>query len=140
MALKLPTPKRDLEGIAQAADLGDIWYKDEGSRFGVGSFKAIGGGYAVARIAAREAMKVTGQDSLASVELMNPEYRNVTSQVTVTCATDGNHGRAVSWAAQRFGCQAVVYMASIVSPFREEAITSYGATAVRSDGNHEDTA
>lgn len=135
-----PTRLVELEGIAQAAGLGGIWYKDEGSRFGVGSFKAMGGGYAVARIVARHVMEATGSTHMPSAQLLAPDYRDVTSHVTVTCATDGNHGRAVSWAARRFGCRAVVYMASIVSPFREEAIASFGAMTIRSTGTHEDAA
>jgi diaminopropionate ammonia-lyase len=29
-------------------------------------------------------------------------YRSATEALVVTCATDGNHGRAVAWGARRF--------------------------------------
>ncbi len=134
------TPLVDLAGVARAARVAKIWYKDEGGRFGVGSFKPLGGGYAVARITARHVMRATGLSRLSSLELLSDRYREIASQTIVTCATDGNHGRAVAWAASKFGCRAVVYMASIVSPLREQAIQSFGAETIRSRGTHEDAA
>lgn len=49
-----PTPLVGLHELAKSAGLKRIWYKDEGSRFGLGSFKALGGAYAVYRLLARE--------------------------------------------------------------------------------------
>ncbi len=116
-----PTPLHDLGGVAPHVALGRLFLKDEGHRFGVGSFKPMGGGYAVSRILAREGMRETGGEPL-----------------TVACATDGNHGRAVAWAARTFGCRAVVYLASHVSTAREDTIRSFGADVVRTAGNHDD--
>ena len=48
-----PTPLNRLSGLAAAAGVAEIWYKDEGGRFGLGSFKALGGAYAVGRLLAR---------------------------------------------------------------------------------------
>lgn len=133
----VPTPLIELNGPARAVGIGKIWYKHEGARFGLDSFKPMGGGYAVSRIIARHVMRTVGVDEVTSSDLLSGKYRDITSGVTVTCATDGNHGRAVAWAAQKFGCRAVVYMASLVSELREQAIVSYGAEVVRSTGNHE---
>jgi len=36
------TPLRSLSGLARALNIGQIFYKDEGGRFGLGSFKALG--------------------------------------------------------------------------------------------------
>src|SRR5690348_1337047 len=49
-----PTPLRSLGGLARAAGIDRIWYKDEGARFNLNSFKALGGAYAVLRLLARE--------------------------------------------------------------------------------------
>ena len=38
-----PTSLRVLDGLARELDVASIRYKDEGSRFGLGSFKALGG-------------------------------------------------------------------------------------------------
>src|ERR1700751_1610894 len=61
------TPLRDLPALADLAGVGAIRLKDEAPRFGLGSFKALGGAYAVARLAAAHAGK----------------------RITVTSATDG---------------------------------------------------
>lgn len=135
-----PTRLVALPGVAEAVGVASLWYKDEGRRFGVGSFKPLGGGFAVSGIVARRIKEVTGLADIDQDELMNGKWCDITSEITVTCATDGNHGRAVAWAAGRFGCEAVIYLASIVSPSRERAIASYGARTVRCAGTHEDAA
>jgi diaminopropionate ammonia-lyase len=112
-----PTPLRDLAAIADALDLGQVLYKDEGHRFGLKSFKALGGAYAVDRLVA-----VRG-----------------TAGLTVACATDGNHGRSVAWGARRAGVKAVIYVHETVSEGRAEAIRSYGATVVREGRTYDDS-
>jgi diaminopropionate ammonia-lyase len=109
-----PTPLRDLGAMADEAHVARVLYKDEGPRFGLRSFKALGGAYAVERLA-RERGK----------------------GLVVTCATDGNHGRAVAWGARRAGCRAVIYVHEGVSEGRAEAIRSFGAE-VRREGRHYD--
>ncbi len=132
-----PTPLVSLPGLASSLDIGELWYKDEGHRFGVDSFKPMGGGHAVMGAVAREVEQRKGEP-VSPAALVAREFESVASQVTVACATDGNHGRAVAWAAKFFGCRAVAYLASHVSPHRESAIAAYGARTVRSKGNHED--
>jgi diaminopropionate ammonia-lyase len=133
-----PTPLVELVGLCDAVGVGELWYKDEGKRLGVESFKPLGGAYAVSRILAREVCRKTGAPNVTSRELLSGRHRELLSHVTVTCATDGNHGRAVAWAAKAFGCRAVVFLASHVSPWREEAIASFGAEVVRTNGNHDE--
>ncbi|MDP6385941.1 MAG: diaminopropionate ammonia-lyase, partial [Planctomycetota bacterium] len=41
------TPLVALEGLAKTLGIAELHYKDEGGRFGLGSFKALGGAYAV---------------------------------------------------------------------------------------------
>ncbi|MBN8900616.1 MAG: pyridoxal-phosphate dependent enzyme, partial [Rhodospirillales bacterium] len=108
-----PTPLRDLPEIARGAGVAAVRLKDEAGRFGLGSFKALGGAYAVA-----EALR--GQHK--------PEA------VTVTCATDGNHGRAVAWGARRCGCRCVVFVHEAVSAGRAGAIAALGAELRRVPG------
>jgi diaminopropionate ammonia-lyase len=55
-----PTPLLALDGLARAAGLAKLWYKDEGDRFGLGSFKALGGAYAVYRTLAAELARRRG--------------------------------------------------------------------------------
>ena len=133
-----PTPTRSLDTVAGEAGVSALHYKDEGQRFGVKSFKPLGGGYAVARILARAVTESGHAGVVDSTELLSGRHRETIARVTVACATDGNHGRAIAWAARTFGCRAVVYLASHVSPRREEAIAAFGAKVVRTGGNHDD--
>lgn len=42
-----PTPLRHFDGLATQLGIAAVYYKDESTRFGLGSFKALGGAYAV---------------------------------------------------------------------------------------------
>ena len=128
-----PTPMRDLAGLAVAAGIGALHYKDEGPRFGLGSFKALGGPYAVFRLLAED---LGGEVTVA--DLTAPEARARNRAMTVCCATAGNHGRAVAWAARTFGCRAVIYVSEGVSAGRAEAMARLGAEVVRVPGQYED--
>ncbi len=113
-----PTPLRSLPGLARALGVGEIRLKDESDRFGLGSFKALGGAYGVARLLAG---------------------RRRPADLTVTTATDGNHGRSVAWGARRLGCRAVVFVHATVSPARVAAIEAFGAEVIRVAGTYDDS-
>ncbi len=117
-----PTPLRDLPGIAAATGVAAIRIKDESGRFGLGSFKALGGAYAVDMAVGAEAARRAAPPAA----------------LTVTCATDGNHGRAVAWGAARAGCRAVIFVHATVSPGRAEAIARLGAEIRRVPGTYDD--
>lgn len=112
-----PTPLIALEAMARAAGVGVVLYKHEGRRFSLKSFKALGGAYAVQRLV---------------------EQRGSADGLTVTCATDGNHGRAVAWGAKRLGVKAIIYVHETVSEGRAEAIAAFGAEVRRVPGNYDD--
>ena len=80
-----PTPLHRLSGLAEADGVADIWYKDEGGRFGLGSFKALGGAYAVGRVLAREAAARSGAKTITSADLRAGRHRDLVSGLTV-CA------------------------------------------------------
>lgn len=117
-----PTPLRALDAVARNAGVAGVWLKDEASRFGLGSFKALGGAYAVGEVLAA---------ARAGAGTMPAD-------ITVTCATDGNHGRAVAWGAQRFGCRCVIYVHATVSQGRVDAIAAFGAEVRRVPGTYDD--
>lgn len=132
------TPLVSLPTLATAAGVAAILYKDEGSRFGLGSFKALGGSYAVFRLLAREIERSRGIPAVTAADLCSGKYRDLTEGITVTCATDGNHGRSVAWGAKMFGCRCVIYVHETVSAGRVAAIAAYGAEVRRSPGNYDD--
>ncbi len=133
------TPLRSLPGLAAAAGVAAIHYKDEASRFGLGSFKALGGAYAVARLLCRELETRLGRPVSPALLLLDPALRQACADITVTCATDGNHGRSVAWGAQMMGCRCVIYIHASVSEGRKHAIEHYGADVVRTAGNYDDS-
>ena len=134
-----PSPLVALPGLAAAAGLGAIWYKDESERFGLQSFKALGGAYAVLRLLIERVKAHSGAARVTSRDLLDGRYRDLTDQVTVTCATDGNHGRSVAWGAETFGCRCVIYVHATVSQARTAAIERFGATVVRTEGTYDDS-
>ena len=115
-----PTPLREIPELAEACAIKKLFYKDESSRFNLGSFKSLGGAYAVENLAKR-------------YKKLNKNLTNL----TVTTATDGNHGKSVAWGAKIAGCKAVIYIHNEVSEAREAAIKSFGAEVIRVRGNYE---
>ena len=110
-----PTPLVPLPELAAEAGIADLRLKDESRRFGLGSFKALGGAYAVAQ-------QVALHDR----------------PIVVACATDGNHGRSVAWGARQAGCRAVIFVHETVSQGRIDAIAAYGAAVIQLPGNYDD--
>ena len=91
----------------------NIFYKDESKRFGLKSFKALGGAYAV--------------------EYISKGKKNI----TISTATAGNHGRSVSWGAQRLGLNCKIFISEFVSEARAEVMRNLGADVIRVKGNYE---
>ena len=133
-----PTPLIALSGLADAAGVESLHYKDEAHRFGLKSFKPLGGAYAVARLLLRELPKTVGAAEVTIADLLGGRYRQAASRNTVTAATDGNHGRSVAWGAGMFGCRFVIFINQAVSERRERSIASYGAEVRRNPGSIDD--
>ncbi|HEY2618764.1 MAG TPA: diaminopropionate ammonia-lyase [Acetobacteraceae bacterium] len=132
------TPLRDLVALARQSGVAAIRLKDEATRFGLGSFKALGGAYAVSSVLADELARRGVASGVRSADLSSGNYRGATAGITVTCATDGNHGRAVAWGAQRFHCRCVIFVHAGVSQGRVDAIAGYGAEVRRVPGTYDD--
>lgn len=133
-----PTPLVSLPGLARRLGVGQVLYKDERGRFGLGSFKALGGAYAVANVLRHKVMAARGLDAVSSRELLSGGFEDVVGSATVTCATDGNHGRSVAWGAQLFGCRCVIFVHEHVSQGRRDAIAKFGAEVREVKGNYDD--
>lgn len=133
-----PTALHSLNGLARQLGIAGLYYKDEGARFGLGSFKALGGAYGVMRLLARKITASTGRNPSVR-ELLSGAFRQITETVTVTTATDGNHGRSVAWGAKLFGCNAAIYVPVQCSPDRRHAIAAFGATVIQTDVGYDDT-
>lgn len=134
-----PTPLVELPGMAKRLRIGALRYKDESERFGLNSFKALGGAYAVYRLLFAMTVERVDGNPATSAQLMAGAFSTMTRTVTVCSATDGNHGRSVAWGARMFGCNCVIFVPSAVSDGRVKAIEQYGAVVIRVAGNYDET-
>jgi len=134
----VPTPLHALPGLARELGLAALHVKDEGHRLGLGSFKALGGAYALMKLVQEEASRQLGRP-VATAELLSPPVRGIAKQMTFACATDGNHGRSVAFGAQQMGARAVIFVHGGVSEGRIAAIARYGAEIMRVKGNYDDS-
>ena len=67
--------------------ISNLYIKDESNRFGLDSFKVLGGSYAVSQILKK-----------------NPN-------ISVFCtATDGNHGKGLAWSAEKYNKKCIVFV------------------------------
>lgn len=132
------TPLIALPGFAKEIGVGSIHVKDEGHRLGLGSFKALGGSYAVIRLVLEEASSRLGRFVDVS-ELHTPEVAAIAKTLTFACATDGNHGRSVAQGTKLVGAQAAIFVHSGVSDERVAAIARFGADMIRVDGTYDDS-
>ncbi|EJC82908.1 diaminopropionate ammonia-lyase family [Rhizobium leguminosarum bv. trifolii WSM2297] len=132
------TPLVALPALAAELGVGSIHIKDEGHRLGLGSFKALGGAYAVIRLVLDEAAERLGR-AIDISELQSAKILEVARTMTVACATDGNHGRSVAQGAQLVGARAAIFVHSGVSDERVAAIARFGAEMIRVDGTYDDS-
>ena len=131
-----PTPLVTLTNLARNLRVDNIWIKDESYRFGLNAFKVLGASYAIACVIGG---KLGIPESNLSFHIFNSApIREKLRGTTFVTATDGNHGRAVAWAAQKLGVNAVVYMPQGSSRARFEAIKQYGAQTEIIEGNYDD--
>jgi diaminopropionate ammonia-lyase len=127
------TPLRRLRGLAERLGVGDVWVKDESWRLDLPSFKILGGSWAIHRLLlGRVGRPVAGAGFT--------ELRSAAAELgplTLTTATDGNHGRGVARTARLLGLAAVVYVPAGTARSRIEAIEGEGAEVVVHAGNYD---
>lgn len=133
-----PTPLHALPGAARAFGVAALHVKDEGFRLGLGSFKALGGAYAVIRLVLEEAARRLGR-ALGPGDIGDPAVRAVAAGMTFGCATDGNHGRSVAQGARLAGAEAAIFVHAGVSAARVAAIARFGARMIRCAGTYDDS-
>lgn len=131
-----PTPLVSLSGLAGQIGVGHIAYKHEGPRFGLGSFKALGGAYAALRVLQRELGNRLGHP-VTLADIRGGAYAEACAGITLSSATDGNHGRSLAWGCQRVGAPCRIYIHAEVSETRAQAIRDLGADVVRIDGDYD---
>ncbi|WP_421703060.1 diaminopropionate ammonia-lyase [Aliiroseovarius sp.] len=131
-----PTPLVALTDLARNLGLARIDYKHEGPRFGLGSFKALGGSYAAMRVLQRELSNRLGRE-VSLEEIRSGALRDECAKVTLVSATDGNHGRSLAWGSQMVGAPCRIYIHAEVSEGRASAMRDLGAEVIRIDGDYD---
>jgi len=130
------SPLQRLDQLAAQIGVAAIYYKDESQRFGLKSFKALGGAYAVARQLQEKIQQQNGADASIG-DLLTGRYRSIVQDVVISCATDGNHGRSVAWGCEMFGCVCIIYIHRDVSEGRKQSMEAFGAEVIRVDANYD---
>ena len=131
-----PSPLVTLQDLAAQVGIDRIDYKHEGPRFGLGSFKALGGSYAALRVLQRELSSRLEKD-ISLGDIRNGKFDAACAGITLVSATDGNHGRSLAWGCQRFGAPCRIYIHAEVSEGRARAMRDLGADVIRIDGDYD---
>ena len=118
------TPLVSAASIATEFGLAELWVKDETSRMGLGSFKALGAAYVIADHA-----------NAASLE----KTETALSGCTYVTASAGNHGLSVAAGANIFGAGAVVFIAQTVPEAFAVRLRDKGAQVQRAGANYEES-
>ena len=131
----LPTPLLNLRHFAKKIGIGDCYIKDESQRLGLNAFKVLGASYAMAEEIKKYVPE--GQSNLSFESIKS--HKTSIKDLTFVTATDGNHGRAVAWCAEQYGCRAVVFMPKGSSEIRLKAILEHKAKAEITELNYDET-
>lgn len=112
--------------------------KDEAHRMNLGSFKAMGGVYAVACLI-DEAWQAAGNAPLNAADYASDAVRVFAADMTFVCASAGNHGLSVAAGAKIFGAKARIHLSAEVPPGFDARLVEVGAEPVRSGATYEDS-
>jgi diaminopropionate ammonia-lyase len=115
-----------------------ILAKDETERMGLGSFKALGGPYAITRLI-ETWWKEIHDETLRPERFVDRDVREFAARLTFVCATAGNHGLGVAAGAAHVGANARIYLASSVPKQFAERLKRLGADVVRGGDTYEDS-
>jgi diaminopropionate ammonia-lyase len=132
----MKTPLTELKNLAAYVGVSEIYVKDESYRFGLNSFKALGGSYAIGKYLASRLKKEI--EELPFEKMVSREIKEELGDLTFVSATDGNHGRGVAWTANQLNQKSVIYMPKGSSEERLENIRAEGAQADITEFNYDD--
>jgi diaminopropionate ammonia-lyase len=125
-----PTPLHGMPAFAGELGIGALMVKDETRRMRLGSFKALGGVFAVAQMIV---------DASDATDLNSEQARTTAAGMTFITASAGNHGLSVAAGAHIFGARGIIALCSAVPESFAERIRKTGSEVVRVDGSYEDS-
>lgn len=124
-----PTPMQTIDASAVHPDLSAVVCKDETARMRLGSFKALGGVFAVAQMICALA---------ETSDPMSDAAQACAKKISFVTASAGNHGLSVAAGARIFGARAVIVLDASVSEDFADRIRAAGARVERIAGSYED--
>ena len=125
-----PTPLVSLVDLQTELGVGALWVKDETGRMGLGSFKALGGVFAVAQMLAEDA---------GTTDLLSECALAQAGEKTFITASAGNHGLSVATGARLFGARGVIVLNRSVSEAFADRVRKAGGEVIRVDGSYEES-
>ncbi|KAK1082864.1 hypothetical protein LTR33_003632 [Friedmanniomyces endolithicus] len=127
-----------LPSIAHELGFAHVFLKDESTRFGLPSFKILGGSWAVHRALCSRLDLDASATTLETVK-QAITTRKAADVRLVTC-TEGNWGRAVSRMAKYYAIPATIYVPGFMNEYTRSLIRGEGADVkVLDDGSYDDT-
>ena len=115
--------------LAKNLGIESLWFKDERNRMNLGSFKAIGASYVLAKEAAEK----------VGLNASDEELKNSLTGRSFVTASAGNHGLSLANGARLFGARAVIYLSKTVPAAFADFIRTYGAEVVIAGENYEES-
>lgn len=125
-----PTPLLNKPDLATGSGVGRLWLKDESQRMGLGSFKALGGAFAVTQMIS---------DAAGGADIRAPEARRVAAGMTFITASAGNHGLSVAAGARLFGATSVIVLGADVPESFADRIRAVGGDVLRAGDTYEES-
>lgn len=129
-----PTPLVDAPALAENLGIGRVWVKDESSRIGLPAFKILGASWAIYRELQKLVDDLDGWKTLDDLSAKLAPVR----PMTLSAATDGNHGRAVARMARLLDFAATIYVPAGTTQARIDAIANEGAVVTVIDGTYDE--
>jgi diaminopropionate ammonia-lyase len=127
-------PLLEVAELAEEFGVGAVLLKDERERLGLPSFKALGASWASCWAVSEHLGAPELADDFEGLRRRLAE----SPKLTLTCATDGNHGRAVAHMAAVLGLDALVLVPEGIAQARIDAIAGEGAQVEVFDGSYDE--
>ena len=125
----------DAPNLAALLNVKHVWVKDEESRLGLPAYKILGAGWATYRALEAHCGTLEPWTSIKELRLKLEPFK----PLTLACATDGNHGRAVARMAKLLGLEAEILVPNNMVAARIDAIKSEGAHLTVVNGGYDET-
>jgi diaminopropionate ammonia-lyase len=125
-----PTPIYKHSELAVLLCIQNLFIKDESKRMGIGSFKALGGTFAVAQMIS---------DAAGTADMKSVAAKSAAADMNFITASAGNHGLSIAAGARIFGAHATIFLSTSVPEGFANRIRGMNAEVVRVNGSYEDS-